>query len=59
MGIFLGLFEENENSDFSIYQMMIGIQPYSLQVEAGGELSREELEVERSEFVRKHLPNLK
>lgn len=59
MGIFLGLFEENQNSDFSIYQMMIGIQPYSLQVEAGGELSREELEVERSEFVRKHLPNLK
>lgn len=59
MGIFLGLFEENENNDFSIYQMMIGIQPYSLQLAAGGKLSREELEVERSKFVRKYLPNLK
>lgn len=59
MGIFLGLFEENENSDFSIYQMMIGIQPYNLQLAAGGKLSREELEIERSRFVREHLPHLK
>ncbi|MGN0407641.1 MAG: hypothetical protein ACI4EJ_05230 [Bacteroides sp.] len=58
MGMFLGLFEENENNDFSIYQMMIGIQPYSLQLERG-KLSQEELEVARSEFVRENLPDLK
>lgn len=58
MGMFLGLFEEKENTDYSIYQMMIGVQPYGLQLECGGKLSQEELEVARAKFVRENLPDL-
>lgn len=58
MGLFLGLFDWEGGNDFSVYQMMIGIQPYNLQLSCQSRLSQEELEIERSRFIRENLPTL-
>lgn len=59
----LGLSEElikfKSSEDFSIYQLMIGIQPANLIIQAGHNMTDEELDIERAGFIRANLPELK
>ncbi len=43
---------------FSVYRLMLGIQPANLQMISDRPLSKEELDGARAEFVRKELPEL-
>ena len=42
--------------DCSIYQLMIGIQPANLQMLSGNELSDEEIDIQRADFIRENIP---
>lgn len=56
MGLALGLFSSQEEADFNVYQMMIGVQPNNLQLLKGEELGGDELDVQRACFIRDNLP---
>ena len=56
MGIAQGLLEVADKQPFSAYNMVIGIQPANLHLIAGRELSEEELDLERANFIRQSLP---
>lgn len=45
--------------DFSVYRLMLGIQPANLQKISDRPLNKEELDGARAEFIRKELPELK
>lgn len=56
LGLAENLIKVASDVDCSIYQLMIGIQPANLQMLSGHELSEEEIDVQRSEFIRDNLP---
>ncbi|MEY8356365.1 ATP--guanido phosphotransferase [Lachnospiraceae bacterium 54-53] len=56
-GLTDGLIHTEE--DFSVYRLMLGIQPANLQKVSDRPLSKEELDGARAEFIRKELPELK
>lgn len=56
LGLSEGLVQAASEKDYAIYQLMIGIQPANLEMLAMNELSDEELEVARAQFIRDNLP---
>lgn len=56
-GLTDGLIHTEE--DFSVYRLMLGIQPANLQKISDRPLSKEELDGARAEFIRRELPELK
>ncbi len=55
-GLADGLIHTEE--DFSVYRLMLGIQPANLQKLSDRPLSKEELDGARAEFIRRELPEL-
>lgn len=58
MGLALGMFGDNIEKGYSVYQLMIGIQPYNLQLACNSRLELTELEVARATFIRNNLPQI-
>ena len=58
MGLALGMFGDNMEKGYSVYQLMIGIQPYNLQLACNSKLELTELEVARATFIRNNLPQI-
>lgn len=58
LGLSEGLVKTAEERDYAVYQLMIGIQPANLEMLASHELSEEELEVARAQFIRDNLPSI-
>lgn len=56
LGFSEGLIKSASGDDCAIYQLMIGIQPANLQLMSENELSGEELDMQRSQFIRENLP---
>jgi protein arginine kinase len=56
LGLSDGLIKLASEEDCSIYQLMIGIQPANLQLLSGRNLSEEEVDIQRSQFIRDNLP---
>lgn len=56
LGLALGLVTFQENTDFIVYQLMIGIQPANLKLIAGDHPSDDKLEEIRAKFIRENLP---
>lgn len=56
LGISLGIIKFQNDQEFIIYQLMIGIQPANLKMIAGKEPSEIELEEVRAGFIRENLP---
>ena len=56
LGLSEGLIKLASGDDCSIYQLMIGIQPANLQLLSGRNLSEEEVDIQRSQFIRDNLP---
>jgi protein arginine kinase len=56
LGLSEGLVKLASGSDCSTYQLMIGIQPANLQLMSGHELTEEEVDIQRSQFIRDNLP---
>lgn len=56
-GLTDGLVKTDE--EFSVYRLMLGIQPANLQKLSNRPLSKEELDAARAEFIRRELPELK
>lgn len=56
MGLAEKLIHMETEEEFSIYQLMIGIQPANLMLISEEELSFEALEERRAQFIREHLP---
>lgn len=59
LGLAEGLIKFDTNEDCSIYQLMIGIQPANLILQSERSMSDDELDIQRSGFVRDNLPKLK
>ena len=51
-------FGDNIEKGYSVYQLMIGIQPYNLQLACNSRLELTELEVARATFIRNNLPQI-
>jgi protein arginine kinase len=56
-GINDGVLEMKE--PLSVYRLMLGIQPASLQKDSDRPLSKEELDIARAVYIRSQLPDLK
>ncbi len=56
MGLEEGLIHEASDYETSVYQLMIGIQPANLQMMNDKEMSQEEIDISRSQFIRDNLP---
>ena len=56
MGLEQGLLKVAKNDGFTIYNIMIGIQPANLQLIAERELTEEEIDIGRAKFIRENLP---
>lgn len=56
LGLALGIIKFQNDLDFIIYQLMIGVQPANLKMIAGNEPSESELEEARAVFIRENLP---
>ena len=55
-GLAQGLVMTDSETEFCVYQLMIGIQPANLALMNENELSEEELEEYRAKFIRDNLP---
>lgn len=55
-GLSEGLLTDSSGMNTSIYQLMIGIQPANLKIMNEKDLSEEELDISRSQFIRDNLP---
>ena len=53
-----GLVKTPDERDYAIYQLMIGIQPGNLEMLASQELTEEETDVMRAQFIRENLPSI-
>jgi protein arginine kinase len=56
LGLSDGLIKTCTQEDYAVYQLMIGIQPANLKLIASDDLSEEEVEIARAEFIRENLP---
>lgn len=56
LGFSEGLIQPACENECAVYQLMIGIQPANLQLISESELSGEELDMQRSRFIRDNLP---
>lgn len=56
LGLAMGLVHFQEQTEFVLYQLMIGIQPANLKMIMGENITESELEQKRSEFIRENLP---
>lgn len=56
LGLAEGLIRPASEEDCCVYQLMIGIQPANLQLISETELTGEELDMQRAQFIRDHLP---
>lgn len=56
LGLSEGLIKTASGAGCCIYQLMIGIQPANLQLMTESELEGEELDMQRSQFIRDNLP---
>ena len=58
LGLAEGLVKTPDERDYAIYQLMIGIQPGNLEMLASQELTEEETDVMRAQFIRENLPSI-
>ena len=58
LGLAEGLVKTPDERDYAIYQLMIGIQPGNLEMLASQELTEEETDVMRAQFIRGNLPSI-
>jgi protein arginine kinase len=58
LGLAEGLVKTLDERDYAIYQLMIGIQPGNLEMLASQELTEEETDVMRAQFIRENLPSI-
>lgn len=56
MGLEQGLLKPTMDENFSIYRLIVGIQPANIQLNSDKQLSEEEVDVERARFIRDNLP---
>lgn len=56
LGLAEKLVRPSSDIDVSIYQLMIGIQPANLQMMSQDDMSEEDIDVARSQFIRDNLP---
>ena len=57
-GMRAALVKTLDERDYAIYQLMIGIQPGNLEMLASQELTEEETDVMRAQFIRENLPSI-
>lgn len=56
LGLAEGMVKVASEEDCCVYQLMIGIQPANLQLTSETELTSEELDMQRAQFIRDNLP---
>jgi protein arginine kinase len=56
LGLADGLIKTCTQEEYAVYQLMIGIQPANLKLIASDDLSEEEVDIARAEFIRENLP---
>ena len=56
LGLSEKLVKPSSDIDVSIYQLMIGIQPANLQMMSANEMTEEEIDIARSQFIRDNIP---
>lgn len=57
-GVTSGIIQLDSKENFSIYSLMMGIQPAHLEREANRTLKKDERDILRAEYVKKHLPDI-
>lgn len=58
LGIELGIIKTQDNEKINIYNLMAKIQPANLQIMHNRNLSVDERDIARAEYIREHLPRL-